>query len=101
MEPAVTVAVVEVNVGPVVDPDAEFTSNWYELEFAPPGPGVITVMAMVLPAVAMSIADICVVNWVALTYVVVGKDVPHIIIEPVVNPVPLTVSVKAALPALI
>jgi hypothetical protein len=60
------VAVVEVNVGPLVDPEAEFTSNCNALEVPPPGVGVTTVIATAVPAVEMSVAGTCVVSWVAL-----------------------------------
>ena len=71
------VAVVEENVGPVVDPEAEFTSNWNELEVPPPGDGVCTVIAAVVPPVAMSVAGTCAVSWVAVPYVVTRAVVPQ------------------------
>jgi hypothetical protein len=46
------VCVTELNVGPVVDPDAESTSNWNVLEVPPPGLGVITEIVAVIPPVA-------------------------------------------------
>jgi len=65
-EPAVTVAVVEVNVGAVDDPDAESTSNCHELEVPPPGAKVCTVIASV-PALAISADRTDAISWLELT----------------------------------
>ena len=51
------------------------------------------------PRRAMSAAVIAAVNCVALTYVVVRLDPFQFTTEPLMNPVPATVSVKAAVPA--
>ena len=67
MEPGATVAAADVNVGPVADPDAESTSNCKAFEVPPPGAGVSTVIASVVPAVAISAAGTCAVIWIALT----------------------------------
>jgi len=64
----------------------------------PLGAGFVTVTCPV-PAVAMSAAVIAAVNCVALTYVVVRLDPFQFTTEPLMNPVPATVSVKAAVPA--
>jgi hypothetical protein len=64
----------------------------------PPGAGLTTVTCPV-PAVAMSAAVIAAVNCVALTYVVVRLDPFHFTTEPLMNPVPVTVKVSAAVPA--
>jgi hypothetical protein len=64
----------------------------------PPGAGLVTVTCPV-PAVAMSAAWIAAVNCVALTYVVVRLDPFHFTTDPVTNPVPVTVNVNAAVPA--
>jgi len=64
----------------------------------PPGAGLVTVTCPV-PAAAMSAAVIAAVNCVALTYVVVRLDPFQFTTEPLMNPVPATVSVKAAVPA--
>lgn len=53
-------------MGPVADPDAEFTSNMNELDVPPPGDGVCTVIAVIVPPVAMSAAGTWAVSWFAL-----------------------------------
>ena len=97
--PAFTVEVADVKVGPVVGPDAESTSNWKVLELPPPGAGVDTAIASETPPLPMFAAGTCAVSCVALTNVVVSADDPQFTVEPVVKPVPMTVSVKAAPPA--
>lgn len=67
------------------------------LEVPPPGSGLKTVMNRV-PAVAMSAAVICAVNWVALTNVVTRSAPSKRTIEPLLKFVPSTVSVNAAPP---
>ena len=64
----------------------------------PPGVGLKTVTCAV-PALVKSVAGICAVNCVALTKVVVRSCPFHFTRELLIKPVPLIVSVKAALPA--
>jgi len=64
----------------------------------PPGAGLVTVTCPV-PTVAMSAAVIAAVNCVALTYVVVRLDPFQFTTDPLMNPVPVTVSVNAPVPA--
>src|SRR3989454_1016756 len=73
------------------------TENVCAADVPPPGVGVSTVTGT-LAAVAMSAAAIAAVNWVALTKVVVRAAPFQRTVEPLVKPVPLTVSVKAAPP---
>ena len=68
------------------------------LEAPPPGAGLNTVTEAV-PAVAMSVAVIAAVNWIADTYVVVRLDPFHCTTEPLMKLLPLTVRVKAEPPA--
>src|SRR2546422_689245 len=64
----------------------------------PPGAGVTTMIACV-PAAARSLAGSCAVTCVADPYVV-GRAAPSTCTtDPGTNPVPVTVSVHAALPA--
>jgi hypothetical protein len=67
-------------------------------EVPPPGVGLNTVTCPV-PEVAISAAVIAACTCVALTYVVVRLDPFHFTTDPLVNPVPFTVSVNAAVPA--
>ena len=64
----------------------------------PPGAGFVTV-TLAVPAVAMSAAVIAAVNCVALTNVVVLAAPLNFTTEVDTNPVPFTVRVKAAPPA--
>src|SRR6266404_29508 len=75
-----------------------FTVNVCAAEVPPPGAGVRTV-TLAVPAAAMSAAVIAAVSWMVLTKVV-GRAAPFhcTVVEPFTNPVPLTVSVKAAPP---
>jgi hypothetical protein len=66
----------------------------------PPGAGLVTITVAV-PAVAISAAVIVAVNWVALMNVVVLVAPLNFTTEVETNPVPLTVSVKAAPPAVV
>ena len=68
------------------------------VEVPPPGAGLNTV-TWAVAALAMSAAVIAAVNWVALTYVVVRAEPLQLTTEPLAKPVPLTVRVKAAPPA--
>jgi hypothetical protein len=56
-------------------------------------------VTVAVPAVAISVADTGAVNWVALTKVVLRAVPFHCTIAPETKPVPLTVSVKPAWPA--
>lgn len=64
----------------------------------PPGAGLLTT-TLTVPAVAMSVAGIEAVNCVALTNCVVRWLPFHQTVEAPMKPVPLTVSINAALPA--
>ena len=68
------------------------------LEVPPPGEEFTTVTGTVLP-MAMSLAKIAAFNCVALTKVVVRGLPAHSTVEPETKFVPVTVSVKAAAPA--
>ncbi len=72
--------------------------NVWEFELPPPGAGVNTVTGTV-PAVAMSEDRIAAVSLVADMKVVVRSDPFHRTTEPATNPLPSTVSVKPAPPA--
>src|SRR6267378_4608570 len=67
-------------------------------EVPPPGAAVATVICAV-PAAATSAAAMAAVSWVGLTKVVVRAAPFHCRLEPLTKLVPVTVSVKAALPA--
>jgi hypothetical protein len=69
-----------------------------ELEVPPPGAALYTVTCAV-PAVAVSTAVISAVKRVAETYVVVRFDPFQRTTEPLTKPLPLTVRVNAAPPA--
>ncbi len=69
----------------------------WALEVPPAGAGLNTVTVAV-PAAAMSEAGIAAVSRVEETYVVVRLAPFHWTTEPELKPLPLTVSVKAALP---
>ena len=64
----------------------------------PPGAGFVTATVAV-PAVAISAAAIATVSWVALTKVVVLAAPLNFTTDVDTKPVPLTVRLKAALPA--
>jgi hypothetical protein len=64
----------------------------------PPGAGLLTV-TLAVPAVAMSLAEIDAVRLVALFRVVVRFDPSQRTVEPETKLEPLTVRVKAELPA--
>src|SRR5262245_55415112 len=66
----------------------------------PPGAGLTTV-TLAVPADATSVAGIVAVNCVALTKIVVRVLPFHRTLEPLTKPVPLTVNVKPALPAMV
>lgn len=67
-------------------------------EVPPPGAGLNTVTFTLAPE-AMSLAEIAAVNWVELTKVVVRPVPFQRTLEPDMNDDPVTVSVKAAPPA--
>src|SRR5271165_6017236 len=85
-----------VKFGGVLEP-AESTSNRNALE-APPGAGFCTVTVAV-PALAMADAGTWAVSSVPLTYCVERAVEPQLTVEEAVNPDPLMVNVKAAVPA--
>jgi len=64
----------------------------------PPGAGLVTATGNV-PPVAISAAVMAAVNWVALINVVVVAVPLNFTLAPLTNPVPFTVNVNAALPA--
>ena len=64
----------------------------------PPGAGLVTV-TFAVPAVAISVAVTAAVNWVALTNVVVLAAPLNFTTDVDTKPVPFTVKVKAAPPA--
>jgi hypothetical protein len=76
-----------------------FTVNGEFPEVPPPGAGFVTVTLKV-PAVAMSPARIAAVTCVEFTNVVVLATPLKFTVAPVTNPVPLTVSVNPAPPAI-
>ena len=92
-----TVAVagaIELSVGP----ETALIVNERVPDVPPPGAGLVTV-TLAVPAVAMSAAVIAAVNCVALRKVVVLAAPLNFTTDVDTNPVPLTVSVKAAPPA--
>src|SRR2546423_5097649 len=78
--------------------DGLLTLNVWAAEVPPPGAGVTTVTCGV-PAAATSAAAMAAVSCVALTKVVVRVAPFHLTVLPLTKPVPVTVSVKAGLPA--
>ena len=74
------------------------TVNVFAFDVPPPGPGFVTV-TLIVPAVAMSAAEIAAVSWALLENVVVRGAPFQFTTEVVMNPDPFTVSVKAAPPA--
>src|SRR5256885_4805646 len=91
-------AVTPVGVSPVSPGTGLFTVNVRAPEVPPPGAGVITVTCGV-PAAATSAAAMAAVSCVALTKTVVRAAPFQLTVEPLTKLLPLTVSVKAALPA--
>ena len=87
------VGAIEVSVGAGL-----LTVNVAAAEVPPPGAGLVTV-TLTIPAVAMSAAKMEAVSWVALTNTVVFAEPLKLTVAPETNPVPLTVNVKAAPPA--
>ena len=85
---------IEVSVGP----ETALIVNDRLPEVPPPGAGLVTVTVAV-PAVAISAAVIAAVNFVALTNVVVLEAPLNFTTDVDTKPVPLTVRVKAAPPA--
>jgi hypothetical protein len=69
------------------------------VDVPPPGDGVDTI-TWAVPAVAMSLAEIIAVSWVALTKLVVRLAPFHWIVDPEMKLAPVTVKVKAGFPAL-
>ena len=88
------VGAIEVRVGA----EAALIVNDRLPDVPPPGAGLVTVTVAV-PAVAISAAVIAAVNCVALTNVVVLAAPLNFTTDVDTNPVPLTVRVKAAPPA--
>jgi hypothetical protein len=74
------------------------TVNVFEADVPPPGPRFVTV-TLIVPAVAMSAAEIAAVSWVRLEKVVVRAAPFQLTTEVVTKPEPFTVSVKAGWPA--
>ena len=74
------------------------TLNVIAFDVPPPGPGFVTVTSIV-PAVAMSAAEIVAVSWALLENVVARGAPFQFTTEVVMKPEPFTVSVKAAPPA--
>ena len=74
------------------------TVNVFAFDVPPPGPGFVTV-TLIVPAVAMSAAEIAAVSWALLENVVVRGAPFQFTTEVVMKPEPFTVSVKAAPPA--
>jgi hypothetical protein len=91
-------AVAEAGLMLVVDGTGLLIVIVWAFEVPPPGAALNTV-TWAVPAVAMSDAGIATVNRVAETYVVVRLAPFHHTAEPLTKPVPLTVSVNAAPPA--
>ena len=85
---------IEVSVGP----ETALIVKERVPDVPPPGAGLVTVTVAV-PAVAISAAAIAAVNCVALTKVVVLVAPLNFTTDVDTNPVPLTVKVKAAPPA--
>jgi hypothetical protein len=93
--PAVAEAgAIEASVGPA----AALIVNDRLPDVPPPGVGLVTVTVAV-PAVAISAAVIAAVSWVALTKVVVLAAPLNFTTDVDTKPVPFTVRVKAAPPA--
>jgi hypothetical protein len=90
----VEVGAIEVSVGP----ETALIVNDRLPDVPPPGAGFVTVTVAV-PAVAISAAVIAAVNCVALTKVVVLAAPLNFTTDVDTKPIPLTVSVKAAPPA--
>jgi hypothetical protein len=88
------VGAIEASVGP----ETALIVNDRLPDVPPPGAGLVTITVAV-PAVAISAAVIAAVNCVALTNVVVLATPLNFTTEVDTNPVPLTVRVKAAPPA--
>src|SRR5438309_1013735 len=91
-------AVTPVGVSPVSPGTGLFTVNVRAPEVPPPGAGVITVTCGV-PAAATSAAAMAAVSCVALTKTVVRAAPFQLTVEPPTKLLPVTVSVKPALPA--
>src|SRR5439155_320716 len=91
-------AVAPVGVSPVSPGAGLLTVKVCAAEVPPPGVGVTTVTCGV-PAAATSAAAMAAVSCVALTKVVVRAAPSQRTVEPLTKLVPVTVSVRAALPA--
>ena len=74
------------------------TVNVFAADVPPPGPGFVTV-TWIVPAAAMSAAEIAAVSWALLENVVARGAPFQFTTEVVMKPEPFTVSVKAAPPA--
>src|SRR5207244_2226315 len=97
VNPAPPTAALEGDSAVRVGPPA-LTGKVTAADVPPPGPGVVTV-TFTMAAASRSVDGIAAVSWVVLTKVV-GRAAPFhcTVVEPFTNPVPLTVSVKAAPP---
>jgi hypothetical protein len=62
-------------------------------------PPVVVTVTLAVSAVAIRLAGTAAVSWLALTSVVVSAVAPHVTVAPATKCVPLTVSLKAAPPA--
>lgn len=78
--------------------ETELTANVRLPDVPPPGVGLNTVTSAV-PALDRSLGVISAVNCVLLTYVVVREEPPHRTTEPDMKLEPVTVNVRARLPA--
>src|SRR5579859_7471163 len=91
---AAVAGVIDVSAGA----ETGLIANDTEADVPPPGAGLVTITVAV-PAVAISAAVMAAVNCVAFTNVVVLPTPLNFTIELGTNPVPFTVKVKAAPPA--
>jgi len=80
----------------MVGADVLVTVKASALEVPPPGLATVT---CAVPAAATSVAGMAAVSWVALTNVVVRAAPFHFTVAPLTKLVPVTVRVKAGLPA--
>jgi hypothetical protein len=82
----------------VIEGDGLLMVNGELLQVPPPGAGLETV-TWAVPAEAISVTRMAACNCVALMNVVVLADPFHLTVDPLMNPLPLTASVKARPPA--
>src|SRR5437762_293802 len=95
VNPAPPTAALEGDSAVSVGPPA-LTGKVTAADVPPPGPGVVTV-TFTMAAASRSVDGIAAVSWVALTNVVVRAAPFHCTVLPLTKPVPVTVSVNAAL----